>query len=100
MTTPYLRPSVGDWIIDTSWAVIGADGEKIGSVDEVHPSFLVVGKGFIIRREHYIPVHTITNVDRECVYLNVSSSDIEARGWNRIPDVIEDEAYAGAAVTG
>ena len=100
MTTPHLRPSVGDWVIDTSWDVYGADGEKIGTIDEVHPHYLVVGKGLIVHREHYIPVRAITNVDRECVYLNVSSSDIAARGWDRIPDIVGDETYAGTAVAG
>jgi len=90
MTPPHGRPSVGDWVIDVSWDVYAADGEKIGTIDEVHPHFLVVRKGFIFHRERYVPVSAITTVERECVYLNVSSTDIDDLGWNQLPDIAGD----------
>lgn len=86
MTTPHLTPAVGDWVIDRRWEVYGADTKPIGTVADVHPDYLVVRKGMLFRRERYVPVSTITHVERECVYLNVSSTEIDDRGWDRIPD--------------
>jgi hypothetical protein len=77
---------VGDWIVDTNWSVYGADLRKVGTVDDVQPDYLVVRKGVFFRRPRYIPVSTIFNIDRQCVYINVSLKDIEDRGWDRLPD--------------
>jgi hypothetical protein len=79
-------PGVGDWIVDTHWSVYGADLRKVGTVDDVLPDYLVVRKGVIFRRARYIPVSTIFNIERQCVYLNVSMKDIDDRGWDRLPD--------------
>ena len=76
----------GVWEIDNGWDVVAADGEKVGDVEDVHPHYLVVGKGFIFHTERYVPVTAITNVERERVYLNVSSGEIDGQGWERIPD--------------
>ena len=92
MTNPYLSRSIGDWTVDTNWAVYGADHQKFGTVDEVHSLFLVVGKGRLFRREYYIRVRAITTVERECVYLNVSTSEIDERDWDRIPDIAGKDA--------
>ena len=91
MPSRFLRPSVGDWVIDHSWSVYGADGETIGTVDEVHPQFLVVGKGFLRHRERYVPVSAITAVEQECVYLNVASTEIDDLDWDRLPDIAGDD---------
>ena len=55
-------PSGGTWEIDTGWDVVTADGEKLGDVDEVHPHYLVVSKGWLFPTERYVPVSTITDV--------------------------------------
>jgi hypothetical protein len=77
---------IGDWIVDTNWSVYGADLRKVGTVDDVQPDYLVVRKGLFFRRARYIPVSTIFHIERQCVYLNVSTNDIEERGWDRSPD--------------
>jgi hypothetical protein len=105
MTTRHLTPAVGDWIIDTSWAVFGANTKQIGTVDDVFPGYLVVTKGRLFRRERYIPVSRITSIERQCVYLNVSSAEIDDRGWNRTPEltgsvVVLDDAAANSVATG
>ncbi len=92
MTDTFLRPAVGDWVVDCSWRVYGADGETIGTIDEVHPQILVVGKGFLRHRERYVPVSAITTVECECVYLNVASTEIDDRGWNHLPDLTGETA--------
>gem|GEM_PF-5126467 len=77
--------AVGDWVVDTNWSVYGADLAKIGTVDDVQPEYLVVGKGLFFRRQRYIPVSTIFNVERRSIYINVSKQDIEDRGWDQAP---------------
>ena len=77
---------VGDWIVDTNWSVYGADLGRIGTVQDVQPDYLVVGKGFFFRRARYIPVSSIISIERQCVYLNVSQRDIDDRGWHHLPD--------------
>lgn len=91
MTDSFLRPSIGAWVVDTSWRVSGADGETIGTIDEVHPQFLVVGKGVLRHRERYVPVGAIATVEDECVYLHVASTEIDDLGWDRLPDIAGDD---------
>ena len=78
-------------MVDRSWRVYGADGETIGTIDEVHPQFLVVGTGCLRHRACYVPVSTITSVEDECVYLHVASTEIDDLGWDRLPDIAGDD---------
>jgi uncharacterized protein (TIGR02271 family) len=80
-------PSGGTWEIDTGWDVVTSDGEKLGDVDEVHPHYLVVSKGWLFPTERYVPVSTITDVTDNTVYINVSKAEVDAQGWDTIPDV-------------
>lgn len=78
-------PQGGVWEIDQGWDVLAADGEKVGDVDEVHPSYLVVSKGFFFPTERYVPVSAITDVADDRVYLNVRKDDIDNLGWDSPP---------------
>ena len=69
-------PPGGTWEIDNGWDVITSDGEKLGDVEEVHPHYLVVGKGFIFHSERYVPVSTITSVVDEKVHISVSKDEV------------------------
>jgi uncharacterized protein (TIGR02271 family) len=80
------------WEIDNGWDVYGADGEKIGDVDEVHPHYIVVSKGFLFTSERYVPVNAIANVENERVYLSVTKDEVESRGWDSVPP---QDAYSG-----
>ena len=80
-------PPGGSWEIDTGWDVVTSDGEKLGDVDEVHPHYLVVSKGWLFPTERYVPVATITDVSDGTVSLSVSKSEVDAQGWDSIPDV-------------
>jgi uncharacterized protein (TIGR02271 family) len=79
-------PPGGTWEIDNGWDVITSDGEKLGDVEEVHPHYLVVGKGFIFHSERYVPVSTITSVVDEKVHISVSKDEVDRLGWDTIPD--------------
>lgn len=74
------------WEIDNGWNVYAADGDKIGSVEEVHPNYLVVGKGLLFHKEHYVPVSAITNVTDNDVHLGVNKGEIGRQGWDTVPD--------------
>ena len=76
-----------DWRdIKHGWDVFGADGEKVGDVSEVQEGYIVVSKGFIFTSERYVPVEAISRVEHDRVYLNVSKAEIEARGWDTVPE--------------
>ena len=82
-------PPGGTWEIDNGWDVVTSDGEKIGDVDEVHPHYLVVSKGWLFPTERYVPVSTITNVEDNTVHLSVSKSEVDNQGWDTIPDIAD-----------
>jgi uncharacterized protein (TIGR02271 family) len=84
------------WEIDNGWDVYGADGDKIGDVHDVQPHYITVSKGFFFPTERYIPVSAIANVEHDRVYLGVTKSEIESRGWDVVPD---DDGY-GSTSTG
>ena len=98
MTTGNYPPG-GTWEIDNGWDVITSDGDKIGDVEEVHPHYLVVGKGLIFHSERYVPVSTITSVENNKVYLGVSKAEVERQGWDTIPDVADTTSTTGMTDT-
>jgi len=66
--------------------VYGSDGDKVGTVAEVQPSYLVVEKGFFFPTDYYIPMSAITQVQDGQVVLNVSKDTALHSGWETIPD--------------
>lgn len=66
--------------------VYGSDGDKVGTVAEVQPTYLVVEKGFFFPTDYYIPVSAITQVGDRQVVLNVSKDAALHSGWETIPD--------------
>ncbi len=98
MTTGNYPPG-GTWEIDNGWDVITSDGEKLGDVEEVHPHYLVVGKGLIFHSERYVPVSTINAVENNKVHLAVTKAEVERQGWDTIPDVAETTTTTGMTDT-
>src|SRR4051812_7296988 len=88
MTTGNYPPD-GTWEIDTGWDVVTSDGEKLGGVDEVHPHYLVVGKGFIFHSERYVPVAMITDVADDKVYINATKAEADSQNWDTIPETAD-----------
>lgn len=66
--------------------VYGSDGDKVGTVAEVQPGYLVVEKGFFFPTDYYIPVAAITQIGDRQVVLNVSKDAALHSGWETIPD--------------
>lgn len=66
--------------------VYGSDGEKVGTVAEVQPTYLVVEKGFFFPTDYYIPLSAITQVTDGQVWLTVSRDTALHSGWERVPE--------------
>jgi uncharacterized protein (TIGR02271 family) len=92
-----MTPEGGYWEIDHGWDVFGADGEKVGDVADVQSNFITVSKGFIFKTDMYIPVSAISNVEHDRVYLNVTKDQVEAQGWDRMPETNETDWDRGVA---
>src|SRR5690349_1450289 len=73
------------WEIDHGYDVFAADGEKVGDVQEVHPHYMVVSKGFFFPTERYVPVSAITDVRDERVSLNITKDQIDNESWETVP---------------
>jgi uncharacterized protein (TIGR02271 family) len=67
-------------------AVFGSDGEKVGTVAEVQPGYLVVEKGFFFPTDYYIPMSAVTNAEGGQIYLNVTKDAALHSGWDTVPD--------------
>ena len=66
--------------------VYGSDGDKVGSIAEVQPGYLVVEKGFFFPTDYYIPVNAITQAGNGQVVLNVTKDAALHSGWNTAPE--------------
>jgi uncharacterized protein (TIGR02271 family) len=73
----------------TGAEVVGADGDKIGTVAAVYPGYIVVEKGFFFPTDYYIPVNAIASYDADRVYLSVSKDAALGRGWDTRPVDLE-----------
>ena len=66
--------------------VYGSDGDKVGTVAEVQPSYIVVEKGFFLPTDYYIPTSAIARASGGQVYLNVAKDAALNSGWDTVPD--------------
>lgn len=69
--------------------VYGMDGEKVGKVAEVYPSYITVEKGFFFPTDYFIPVDAIQSAQGDHVYLTVSKDAALQSGWDRVPTTRE-----------
>jgi uncharacterized protein (TIGR02271 family) len=79
--------------------VYGADGDKVGTVSGVYPSYIVVEKGFFFPTDYYIPVSAIASYDTDRVYLNVSKDAALGRGWDTRPVDLETATVGTTTAT-
>src|SRR4029453_17397270 len=71
--------------IMTGDEVYGSDGDKVGTVAEVQPSYIVVEKGFFFPTDYYIPLSAIASVAGGQVSLNVDKDAALQSGWDTVP---------------
>ena len=75
----------GQYAFREGMTVYGADGEKVGKVVAVDPSYVVVEKGFFFPSDYYIPASAIANIDEDHLYLTVSKEEALHQGWDQPP---------------
>jgi uncharacterized protein (TIGR02271 family) len=74
--------------------VIGADGEKLGSVDRLEGDYLVAKKGWFFPSDYFVPTSAITGVEDDRVVLNVTKDEVLDQGWDAVPgDWADSETY-------
>jgi uncharacterized protein (TIGR02271 family) len=83
------------WTIVEGSDVLGSDGEKFGTVDQVQPSYLVVRKGWFFPTDYYIPVSAISSATEDQVVLNVTKDTALDQGWDTVPDTAGPEGERG-----
>jgi uncharacterized protein (TIGR02271 family) len=90
--------------------VYGADGDKVGTIVEVHPTYFVVEKGIFFPTDYFIPISAVATYDGVAVYLRVTKEDALNQGWDTDPtgydeaaalatDVLRRDADTDAAAT-
>jgi len=75
------------WQIEHGWDVFDANGDKVGDVSAVEPGHLAVSKGFFFPKERYVPTNTISGVEHDRVYLNVTKDQLEHEQWDTAPQI-------------
>jgi uncharacterized protein (TIGR02271 family) len=68
--------------IQRGWDVYGSDGNEIGDVAEVGPSYIVVEKGFLFPKDLYIPLSAISSVSEDRIELTVTKDAVEDQNWD------------------
>src|SRR5690348_6464422 len=76
-----------DWqtTIADGMSVYGSDGDKVGTIVSVGPSYVVVEKGFFFPTDYYIPFSAIASQTENGVYLNVTKDAALNQGWDVVP---------------
>ena len=74
-------------LISSGWEVYGSDNDKIGTVDEVGPNYVVVRKGLIFTKDVFVPHSAIDHLDTQQtrIFLNVPKGRIDEMGWDDVP---------------
>jgi uncharacterized protein (TIGR02271 family) len=81
-----MSTSVGSSQIGVGDDVLGSDGEKVGTVAEVQPSYLVVEKGFFFPTDYYIPLSAVASAGNGQVFLRMPKDAALQSGWDTVPD--------------
>jgi uncharacterized protein (TIGR02271 family) len=74
------------WTIYEGSDVLGSDGEKVGTVDGVEETYIIVRKGWFFPTDYYIPVEAISAVTQDQVTLTVTKDEALNQGWEAVPD--------------
>jgi len=94
-----MDPLTQQWNFKEGTEVVGADGDKVGKVIAVRPTYFVVEKGFFFPTDYYIPMSAIANYDGDKIYLTVTKDEALNQGWDTQP-IDDTGAYATGATTG
>lgn len=82
--------------LKAGWAIVGNDGQPLGSVREVGQNYVLASRG-ILAGPLYVPASAIANVEHEVVHLNLAKRDAEQMGWEVPPREPDAPDGIGAA---
>jgi len=96
------------WAFRNGMTVYGSDGDKVGKVIDVDPTYIVVEKGFFFPSDYYIPINAIADVTGDDIYLAVTKDDALNQSWDQVPvagyaaetDFVRDATSAADMSTG
>jgi hypothetical protein len=74
------------WDFREGAEVFGSDGDKVGRIFEVYPTYIVVEKGYFFPTDYFIPKYAIARYDGHRAYLNVTKGDALHHGWDQEPE--------------
>jgi uncharacterized protein (TIGR02271 family) len=79
--------NVNDMLIQDGWMVHSSDDQKIGSIAEAHPDYLLVQKGFLFKKDLYVPTTQVESTDAGAgvVFLRVMKDQIDNMPWDEPP---------------
>jgi uncharacterized protein (TIGR02271 family) len=68
--------------------VIAADGEKLGSIQNIGANYILVEKGFFFITDYYVPFSAVSTYDADDgkVYLSVTKDEALNSGWDVAPE--------------
>ena len=81
----------------TGMTVRASDGDKVGTIVEVSPTYIVVEKGFFFPSDHYVPRWAISSVGDDEVFLSVTKDQALNQGWEQQPAGWGDPTYRQTA---
>ncbi len=84
--------------VGKGWTVYGADGKKIGEVEEVHPTYFTIRKGLIFKKDIYVPAASIGQLRGNEIHLTVRQGEIDALGWDTAPFATGGKSESWATV--
>ena len=77
--------TVGQWIFAEGNEVFGSEGDKVGKIAAVHPTYIVVEKGFFFPMDYFIPMEAIASYDGENVLLAITKGEALDSDWGNVP---------------
>jgi Uncharacterized protein conserved in bacteria len=70
--------------LKAGWAVVGNDGRRLGTVQQVGQDYLLTSRG-AFSSHLYVPASAIANVEHDVVHLNLAKREAEQMGWEQPP---------------
>ena len=92
--------------IEKGWSVKSADGQGVGSVEEVTETYILVKSGLINTDHRYFPARVLEHVRPELgeIGISLTQKQVEAESWSEVPTELprtsgtplNEEAYENA----
>ena len=80
--------------VEPGASVYGSDGEKLGSIMEIGPDYIVVEKGLFFPTDYFVPNGAIASVEPDRITLTMTKDEALDQGWDKDPTEHPDEAVA------